>query len=303
MHSPEVGQERRGRELTDVDVLIQGYSIYLQALQVSPNTIRVYVYTVKAWAKWFKRPVEYFRQEEWDDWTAHLLGDGVEGRSVRRYQSAVRKFYKYLRRRKIVSHDPSYDSEAVKAHEKIVDFLTEEEIRAFFLAPQPLLWRSIMLLIYSNGLRNSEARSLQLADLMGDCLRIYKGKGARDRLLPLMLRTKLDLEYWLARRPQGSTLLFPDDGNKPIGAAQLRRHVAKVGSQAGISRLDEGGKPKPVRPHMLRHSIATHLLNRGMGLRFIQELLGHKDLESTRIYTHVAQDALAREMGKAHPLA
>lgn len=283
-----------GGTVSEVDVLIQGYSTYLQGLQVSPHTSRVYVYTVKAWANWFKRPPEYFRQDEWDDWTAHLLREDVAGRSVRRYQAAIRKFFKYLRRRKIVSHDPSYDSEPVKMHEKIVDFLTEEETNTFFRAPMPLLWRSILLLIYSNGLRNSEARQLRVADIIGEHVKVVMGKGKKDRILPLMLRTKLDLEYWLSRHP-GGEWLFPDADGKPIQAHKLRRRVKRYAKLSGIPRL--------VRPHMLRHSIATHLLNRGMDLRFIQELLGHEDIESTRIYTHVATASLEREMGKAHPLA
>lgn len=208
-----------------------------------------------------------------------------------------------MRRRKIVAHDPSYDSESVRAHKKIPSFLSEEETWAFFAVQQPLLWRSICLLIYSNGIRNSEARNLQASDVIGDMILIRDGKGGKDRLLPLMLRTKLDVEYWLSKRPQASALLFPDQDGKIIGSNQLRRRIAKVGREAGIKRFDKEGKPVPVKPHMLRHSIATHLLNRKMDLRFIQELLGHDDINSTRIYTHVATSALDREMQDAHPLA
>lgn len=288
MHSPDTKPGERGGELTDVDVLIQGYSSYLEALQASPHTVRQYVYTVRGWAKWFKRPVEFFKQEEWDDWTAHLLREGVTGRSVRRYQSSVRKFFKYLRRRKVVTHDPSYDSEPVKMKRKVVGFLTEQEVNAFFKVPQPLEWRTICLLLYSNGLRNSEARALTKSDIIGATLRIRDGKGGKDRLLPLMLRTALDLGYWLSQHP-GGELLFPTVRT----GQQVRRQVARIAKRAGIGRL--------VKPHMLRHSIATHLLNRGMDIRFIQELLGHEDISSTRVYTHVATAALDREMMKAHP--
>lgn len=295
MHSPDrENQESRGREVTDVDALIQGYSNYLIGLQVSPHTVKNYTYDVKRWARWFKRPVEFFRQEEWDDWTLHLQAT-CEGRSVRRYQSGIRKFFKYLRRRKIVSHDPSYDAESVKIHRKVVGFLTEEETWAFFGVEQPLLWRSLCLIVYSNGLRNSEARQLTPGDLIGDSIRVFKGKGNKDRLLPLLLRTKLDLEYWLAKRPQGSALLFPDEDGRLIPAQRLRRRIARIGKLAGIGRL--------VKPHLLRHSVATHLLNRGMDMRFIQELLGHEDIESTRIYTHVAQAPLERELTARHPLS
>ncbi len=293
MRSP-VDRESGGRVVSDIDALIQGYSTYLAALQVSPHTVRQYTYTVKMWAKWFKRPVEYFKQDEWDDWTAHLLSEGVEGRSVRAYQSRVRKFYKYLRRRKIVAHDPSYDHEPVKMRVKVVGFLTEEEINDFFSVPQPLMSRTMMLLMYSNGLRNSEVRELQVDDIIGDTLRIRDGKGGKDRLLPLMLRTKLDLDYWIQKHP-GGELLFPGPTGGLIPAQRFRRQVARIARRAGINRL--------VKPHMLRHSIATHLLNRGMDIRFIQELLGHECIESTRIYTHVATEALDDRMQQSHPLA
>lgn len=279
-------------EAPDADLLIQGYSSYLLGLQVSEHTARNYVYDARRWAAWFKRPVEFFGQDEWDDWTQHLLREGVSGRSVRRYQSSIRKFFKYLRRRKLVSHDPSYDAESVKIHKRVVGFLTEEETRAFFSVEQPLLWRTLCLVIYSNGLRNSEARNLKLSDIIGDSLKVYKGKGKKDRLLPLMLRTKLDLEYWLSRHP-GGVLLFPSETGGVILAQRLRRHIKSTGRRAGLNRL--------IKPHMLRHSIATHVLNRGMDLRFIQELLGHEDIESTTIYTHVAQQELEQAVQNHHP--
>jgi site-specific recombinase XerD len=286
-NSPGTGTGERGTAPSDIDVLIQGYSNYLEALQVSPHTSRQYVYTVKRWAKWFGRPVEFFQQDEWDDWTRHLLEEGVEGRSVRRYQSSVRKFFKYLRRRKVVTHDPSYDAEAVKMRTKVVDFLSEEEVRDFFAVEQPPEFWLASFLMYANGLRNSEARALDASDLIGDTLRIRDGKGGKDRLLPVRLRTKAELVCYIRER---SGPLFPG-----MTAQQLRRQVRRVGRRAGIKRV--------VRPHMLRHSIATHLLNRGMDLRFVQELLGHGSITSTQVYTHVATAALDREMGKAHPLA
>lgn len=292
---PNSPEDRAGEIGETTDILIQGYSTYLAALQKSPHTVRQYTYTVKMWAAWFKRPVEYFKQDEWDDWTAHLLEQGVEGRSVRAYQSRVRKFYKYLRRRKIVAHDPSYDHEPVKMRRKIVGFLTQEEINQFFRVSQPLIHKTMMLLMYSNGLRNSEVRELRLDDVIGEMIRIRDGKGGKDRLLPLMLRMKLDLDYWISRRPKDSELLFPGPTNGIIPAQRMRRLVARIAKRAGITRL--------VKPHMLRHSIATHLLNRGMDIRFIQELLGHENIESTRIYTHVSVEALDNAMQDAHPTA
>lgn len=279
---------------SDTEILIQGYSTYLQALQVSPQTVRNYVYDVKRWAGWFKRPVEYFRQEEWDDWTAHMLEEGVAGRSVRRYQAALRKFFKYLRRRKVVTHDPSADCEAVKMKRKVVEFLSEEEVNEFFSVPQPLLWRTMALLMYSNGLRNAEVRGLELCDVIGDSIRVRDGKGGKDRILPLMLRTKLDLDYWLHKRQGSSSWLFCDEAGDKILGHRLRRQIKRVGRQAGLSR--------PVRPHMLRHSIATHLLNRGVELRFIQELLGHDSITTTQVYTHVATSTLDAVLSASHPL-
>src|SRR5262245_46723086 len=123
MHSPERAGEKGTGEVSVLGILIQGYSSYLQALKMSPRTVQGYTEDVTRWGRWWKRPVEYFGQDEWDDWVASLDRAGISGASIRRYQSALRRFFKYLRRRKVCTNDPAKDAETVKIRESVRPFL------------------------------------------------------------------------------------------------------------------------------------------------------------------------------------
>lgn len=128
--APEAIQESRGKEVTDVDVLIQGYSNYLLALQMSAATIKGYTGDVRAWADWWKKPVEFFGVDEWDDWTFYETERGLKGKSVRRHQTALKRFFKYLRRKKLVSHDPALNAETVKVAKNLPVWLEESQVKA-----------------------------------------------------------------------------------------------------------------------------------------------------------------------------
>lgn len=292
MHSPEKGLESKGEEFTDVDVLIQGYSSYLTALKKSPKTVLEYTKDVTRWAAWWKRPVEFFKQEEWDDWTLALSESGVSGRSINRYRASLKRFFKYLRRRKLVTHDPSYDSESVQTERRLPAVLTRDEVeymRGKLKSPRT---RALFALLYDCGLRNAEARLLTVDRIGPESIHV-SGKRAKDRIVPTVAATHATLEDWMRRRPTGTDLVFPTVSGTPIGEVQVYQLIKRIAK----------GIPKKVTPHTLRHSIATHLVEGGMDLEKLQEFLGHDSIETTRIYVHIARVRVKEAVLKAHPMA
>ena len=293
MHSPETRAGERGREVTDVDVLIQGYSTYLAALKKSPRTVGEYTKDVTRWAKWWKRPVEFFHQDEWDDWVAHLDADGLQGKTIRRNQSSLRRFFKYLRRRKICANDPAKDSESVGIVKKVPEFLLESEVGAIIDAADSASWRAIFELLYSCGLRNEECRTLKLSQVAQTYLQIH-GKGNKERVVPLGAKARAALDAWLAERDSQTDAVFPGRGG-PLSHAALRLAFNRALRVAGITRN--------VTPHAMRHSIATHLAARGVPVERIQLFLGHESLETTMIYVHLARQLTGSIILQAHPRA
>jgi len=291
-HSSELDQERRGEPAaTDVDLLIQGYSNYLTALKKSPKTVLEYTKDVARWAAWWKRPVEFFRQDEWDDWTLALSESGVSGRSINRYRASLKRFFKYLRRRKLVTHDPSYDSESVGVEKRLPVVLTEAEVEHMRGRLQSPRTRALFALLYDCGLRSKEARTLTPERVGVESIHV-SGKRAKDRIVPIVPATAATLRAWLKVRPE-SPYLFPTLGGNCVGEVQLYQLIRRASKGSG----------KHVTPHTLRHSIATHLVQRGMLIEKLQEFLGHDSIETTRLYVRLAQYQVKEAVLKAHPLA
>lgn len=259
-----------GEEVSEIDVLIQGYSRYLEALQKSPRTVKMYTLQVVQWAKWFQRPPSYFQMEEWDDWISHMTKSGLRGTTIRMYCVSIKRFFKYLRRRKIVTHDPSVDSEPVKCLKTIPDVLEKVRTDAIKALCETTRMKALYALLYDCALRNTEARTLAVSDIGQQYIKVL-GKGTKTRHVPISEETGAALEAWI--KEGGIT-----DRLFPIGSKQLQKLVHKWGAD--------------LYPHIFRHSRATHLLNAGKRLEHIQEFLGHDDIGTTRIYTHVAKEAL-----------
>lgn len=268
--TPAVKAGAEGEVVTEVDVLIQGYSSYLQALQKSPRTVQLYTLQVIQWAKWFKRPPSFFHPEEWDDWIAYLTNRGLSGLSIQMHCVSVKRFFKYLRRRKILSHDPSADSEPVKTVKVIPGVLERkrtDEIAASKLSPR---MAALFALLYDCALRNAEVRTVTVADLGEKYIKVL-GKGRKIRLVPYKESTRKALFDWVAAGKIEGRLF-------PVGPKQIAKLVYHWG--------------KDLYPHIFRHSRATHLLDSGVRLEHVQEFLGHTDIGTTRIYTHIAKEQL-----------
>jgi integrase/recombinase XerC len=235
---------------------------------------------------------------------AHVadLGRAGDARSsVARKISALRTFARYLRREGHIDHDPTRLTVAPRREQTLPAHLTEGEMETLLAQPdvsQPLgrRDRAILELFYASGLRLSELESLDLdgIDLRSRMVRVM-GKGRKERMVPFNGATERALRDWLKDRASIARLdaLFVNArGTRLTGRSierLLRKYVRQFTSQSGIS------------PHALRHSFATHLLQRGADLRAIQELLGHSRISTTQRYTHVDAAQLIAVYRKAHP--
>jgi integrase/recombinase XerC len=236
------------------------------------------------------------------DYFAALQDRQLLRSSVVRKIAALRSFFKYLSREGVVSKNPFLYLASPKTQKRIPVVLTEEEVRN--LIDQAGLGdrdRAMLELLYSSGLRISELVGLNTADvdLMGGVVRVW-GKGNRERIIPVGDKSLGAIQKYLfsrqtGSRPMSSGPLFLNHKGARITARGARKVLHGWFINAGLT--------KKVSPHTLRHSFATHLLERGCDLRSVQEMLGHKSLATTQIYTHVTAENLRRVYDKAHPRA
>ena len=172
----------------------------------------------------------------------------------------------------------------------------QAEHRAASGSPIPLRNLALLELLYGSGLRASELVTLPRGALRkGQPFLILKGKGSKERLVPISSRAEAAVERWLDHVPVKSLWLFPS-GKSHLSRVRLFQIVRQMAADAGIS-------PDRVSPHVLRHAFATHLLSGGADLRVLQSLLGHADIATTQIYTHVDSARLVELVNSRHPLA
>lgn len=263
-------------------------------LKKSPRTSFEYTNDVRRWMKWWKRPIEFFGTDEWDDWTAFLSKSGVSSSSIKRYRVSVKRFFKYLRKRKIVQHDPSTLSEAMPRVKNLPTWLLEPEVDQIISSATTARDRAILEVLYSCGLRNAECRALTTKDDQGSVMNV-NGKGLRQRLVAIVPRAREALDEWLKERGDDEGYLFPG----PRGGMMKEKYLQ--GIVAGY--VQAAKLPKRVTPHTFRHSIATHLAMRGVNVERIQLFLGHESPETTMRYIHLAQSLVQSAVLAAHPHA
>lgn len=230
---------------------------------------------------------------------------GLSGATIRRQISALHTYFRFLVDENLLAKDPSLKLESPKVWRKLPEVLSREEALALIAAPdlsEPLAWRdrALLELGYAAGLRVSELCSIGLKDLiLSDGLIRVAGKGGKERLVPIGRATVGTLAIYLnglradldTGASEGKFLL--NARGKPISRVGAWGIVKKYAEKLGIVR--------PVTTHTLRHSFATHLLEGGADLRAVQEMLGHADLSTTQIYTHVDRDFLKRTHREFHP--
>ncbi len=231
-----------------------------------------------------------------------LLSYGYKKSSVARKLSSIKSFFKFLVGNKILKRNPSISIKTPKTGRRIPSFLSEEEMKTL-LDSMPdktkldLRNRTILELLYGTGIRASELTNLNRSDvdLEQKLLRIY-GKGKKERILPLGRKAYEWLKKYISDvRGYNEGALLTSKSGKRLTQRDLQRIVKRYITT--VTTLHQ------MSPHTLRHTFATHLLNRGANLRAIQELLGHESLSTTQIYTHISIEKLKEEYKRAHPRA
>lgn len=244
-------------------------------------------------------------------WYASLSRRGLSAATSARRRSAVRQFYRFVLAEGWRADDPSRRLDAPKQGRALPRVLSREEMERLMAAAAlrdgagALRLIALMELAYASGMRVSELLALRVDAVRRDpAWLIVKGKGGKERLAPLNLTARAAVQAWLnardtARKPNApdSPWLFPSGG---ASGRLTPRRFAQLLDQAAI---DAGIDPAKVSPHVLRHAFATHLLEGGADLRVVQTLLGHADIATTQIYTHVATDRLTEVVHSKHPLA
>ena len=221
--------------------------------------------------------------------------------SIARKASALRGFYKFLMIEKIIKNNPTKNIELPKRSRTLPKFLTIEEIELLISSAGDIRnatrLRAMLELLYASGLRVSELCELPMSGILGNKLLIH-GKGAKERLVPMHDAAIHALNKWLdVRGDTNSKYVFPSSGKTGhITRDGLFKIIKKCAVLAGID-------PNQVSPHVLRHSFASHLLAGGANLRAIQTMLGHEDISTTQIYTHVMPERLKETINNHHPLA
>ena len=276
---------------------------------LSANTLAAYQSDLRAFAGWLSteqgRGLVAARRSDLLDYLTLLSLQGRNPRSSARLLSCLRQFYQHLVRQGVIDEDPSTRVESPKLGRPLPKTLTEAEVEALLEAPDTgdprgHRDRTMLEVLYATGLRVSELVGLtpQQASLVQGVVRVT-GKGGKERLVPLGEEALFWLRDYL-RGPRQDLLggrmcdfLFPTRVSDCMTRQAFWQLVKRYALEAGIG--------KQLSPHTVRHAFATHLLNHGADLRVVQMLLGHSDLSTTQIYTHVARERLKQLHARHHP--
>jgi integrase/recombinase XerD len=251
----------------------------------SPSTVKAYVYVVHSFVRYHKRPAEQMGSGEARSYVLHLIEDRqVASSTANQAVCALRFFYTKVLRRPFDLADVPFG----KRRRTLPSVLTEKEIAAVLKAVQNVKHRALLMALYSGGLRLQEALQLRPRDIDSIAMRIHirSGKGGKARYVMLSYALLDTLrEYFKLYKPK-QWLFYGQSVEEPLNPRSVQRMIGQAAAAAGLR--------KRVTAHVLRHSFATHLLERGTNLRYIQELLGHSSIKTTMIYTHVSRGALSK---------
>jgi len=270
------------------------------ARNASPHTVRAYAGDLRKFVDWLgsEAPIQKAHVDVplLRRYLGRLADANYGRRSTARALACLRSFYDYLVRVGRTADNPVKLMRTPRIEKRLPGFLEEREVEKLIGASGSARDRAIIEAMYSAGLRVSEAVGLDLRDVALDGgVAHVRGKGGKERLSPIGAPAVEAIERWLVERGSGPGPLFLGERGARLDTRMVRRILGRARAGAGIE--------KRVTPHTLRHSFATHLLNRGADLRSVQELLGHSNLSTTQIYTHVTTHRLKEVYDKAHPRA
>jgi integrase/recombinase XerD len=277
---------------------------------LSANTIENYRRDVEKFAVLVRErelSIKEIKRGDVVDFLASLYHRGLDSRSVARHLATLRHFFRFAVAEEFIVDDPAMTIESPKILQPLPQFLSIEEVDRLIAAPDirtplGLRDRAMIEMMYSTGIRVSELCNIRLTDLKADpgCLHCI-GKGDKERLVPVGRRAIETVQKYLSEsrpillRDRVSPYLFLGQRGRPISRITFWQLISAYGRKAHLN--------KRLKPHMLRHSFATHLLDRGADLRSVQMMLGHSDISTTQIYTHVVEERLKQVYKAHHPRA
>jgi integrase/recombinase XerD len=269
-----------------------------------------------AFCKKYKKTIDKVQNEEIREYIIYLSKEKLDTKTIARRISALRRFFQFLFTENIISDNPALNIDLPKTSKTLPGVLNEQEVDSLIktcyqdASPEGLRLTALLEILYASGMRVSELVTLKISDVQtknnNNEIKSYiivKGKGNKERLVVIHDKAIIALQEYLK-----NISIFTDNKNEKW------LFPSKISSEGHITRqyfgkllkklaIDSGVDPSKLSPHKIRHSFATHLLNHGADLRVIQELLGHKDIGTTQIYTHVSNEQLKSVVYKLHPLA
>ena len=298
-----------------IHALIASFMNYIKVEKgLAANTLAAYDRDLRKFERFAEErglPLEALNRDHVVDFLGDLYRQGLDSRTVARHLVSIRNLFRFALTEEALSADPTLNLESPKVRRSLPSYLRMEDVDRLLnqpdaSTPQGLRDRAILEVLYSTGLRVSELVNLKVSDLemrMG-CLRCI-GKGDKERLVPVGRKALAAVQAYLGKsRPlllhgrdtgRATPWLFVNRSGNRLSRVGIWRLLTAHGRRAGIrARLS---------PHKLRHSFATHLLERGADLRSVQLMLGHADISTTQIYTHVMEERLKQVYKAHHPRA
>ncbi|MFP5181954.1 tyrosine recombinase XerC [Bacillus altitudinis] len=301
--------------MTDKQRLVH---LFIEYLQIEKNysalTISGYTESIEEFVRFMNiQGIDGFEEVSYQDTRIYLTEayeKGLTRRTISKKVSALRSFYKFLLREQLVKENPFLLVSLPKQDKRIPSFLYEEELKELFTVSDvntPLGQRNqaILELLYATGMRVSELCSLKESDLdlSMDTVLVH-GKGSKQRYVPFGTYAHEALSTYLEDGRQKLNVKGKDRADSHVFLNQRGAPLTDRGVRFILTELmKKASGTLHIHPHMLRHTFATHLLNEGADLRSVQELLGHSNLSSTQVYTHVSKDSLRKTYMSHHPRA
>lgn len=271
---------------------------------LSKNTVDAYKNDLKDFLSWLNKiniqDYKKVTETEINEYVAHLFKNGLKSSSVNRKISTLKSFYLFLIKKKLISLSPLSEVITPKKEQYLPSSMSEDEVEQLLQSPNieldiEIRDKAMIEMLYATGMRISELINLKMIDIdiERSVLKVL-GKGSKERLVPFGEKASDSLSYYLKKRKKSSA--------KEVFLSNRGKKMTRTGFWQRIKiYLSREGLKDTISPHTLRHAFATHLLNRGADLRSVQLLLGHSDLSTTQIYTHIAKQRLGEVLKKHHP--